>query len=273
VNVHNDVESLKGALYGEAAKYWRWSLWVNGLTVLFFLAGAITEWGFIIWISGLLAFISPGIVVFCRELYLSHFRQADKLRRLVHYADSLGEKIACTDMACISTFKLNIKYVAPSHLEPYYFSKASPGKERLLENSREAAFFTFSLSNVMKWYFLIAVIIISTVACVILYLAASGTIPPNKFQVFAKSATILVSFIFAGDIFVIFMRYMAVSKEAKDAYKCFTQMLLRSSSTQAEAMQSFEDYNISLILGPPILLGVYLKYKDTLNERYRKLHG
>lgn len=269
----NEVELLKGALYGEAAKYWRWSLWTNGLTVILFLVGAITEWGAIIWVSGLLAFISPGIVVFCRELYTAHFRQADKLRRLAHYADSLGEQIACSDMACISTFKLNIKCIVPQHIEPYYVSKAEPGKQRLLENSREAAFFTFNLTNVMKWYFLAALLIILGVACLIMYLTASGTIPATKFQIFAKSVTILVSFVFAGDIFVIFKNYMNLNKEAKDAYRCFDNIIKRPTSTLSEAMQSFEDYNISLILGNPIPLRIYLKYKDTLNEKYRQMHG
>ena len=72
---------------------------------------------------------------------------------------------------------------------------------------------------------------------------------------------------------MIVKKYWDLEKETEAAFKCFDQMIKRENVTLSEAMQAIEDYNQSVILGPPIFFKTYLNHLEELNKLYREGHG
>lgn len=157
--------------------------------------------------------------------------------------------------------------------DPYYASVTDQGARRLVDNTRETAFFTFKLAGISKWWTLGVIVLMGVIVVTIFHEIITAPVGSLHIQNFAKSAAAIVSFLFTGDIVVIFIRYLQLEREAEVVYRTLDEMLKRDKIGLDEAMRAVEEYDIAVIQGPPILPTLHKWNHDNLNEAYRTAHG
>jgi hypothetical protein len=177
------------------------------------------------------------------------------------------------EAACILGHKHKPRAPDTTYTDPYYASINEQGPRRLVDNTRESAFFTFKLAAISKWWTLGIIIAMGAIVAVIFHEIITVPVGSQHIQNFAKSAAAIVSFLFTGDIVVIFIRYLQLEKEAEVVYRTLDEMLKRDRIGLDEAMRAVEEYDIAVIQGPPILPTLHRWNQENLNRAYRTAHG
>jgi len=268
VNREKDLADIRNYLYEEAEKLWRWSLYVSASVQVLSLIAAFTNSSWFLVIVGLLALTAPISITWLREQANQRTQKADKCRRLILYADGLGERIQQEELANVFSW-VNVKPKPAPFISPYYDSNFPVGTNRLADITSESAFFTKAIAEKVKFYLQIFLFISSLLIIIILYLAAT-TGKAGIIINTSKVTTSIISFLLAGDIFILMARYSELSAVAKETFLLCSKLKGRQDLKVSEVMQTTEDYHITLIQSPPIPFIFYQKYQKSLNDAYKK---
>jgi hypothetical protein len=269
----DDLQSLKVQLFDDAERNWKISIGINILTQLLLLATVFLNWSFLLAISGSLAFASPAVVFYFREKAGGLSKKAEKVRRLIQYADGLGVAVSPSEMARVMAWKLGAEPVELRHTEPYYASAEGSGTQRLVENMEESAYFTYNLAGKVKDLFFVIILAMLGVVVGILYYFSTNQAPSAAILMLSKSATIIVSAIFLADLLIIYFRYAEMETGAREAYVRFSHLCEKAGTSLHEVMQQVEDYDVAATQAPPIPKFFYTRYMAKLNESYKTSHG
>ncbi len=273
--MQNELFTRKSELYESALYFWKASLYINFATLIFFLFSVYIDWSPFAWIFGLVSLIAPTALIFCREMFNTRFREADKCKRILHYTDGLGLDIPGAEAACLlGTHRKKKKSEKPvvTDTEPFYVSKKEKGPERLLEDTRESAYFTFNNARTSKWISTGVISVMILIVAVIFHEIITTPVLNKTIQNYAKSAAAIISFLLTGDVSVICYRYFILEADAKKSYFDCDSLLKRGNIELHEVTRTVEDYDISVLLGPPILPKIYEWTRDNLNAAYQKAH-
>jgi hypothetical protein len=265
-----DLPDIRNYLYDEAEKLWWRSLFLSLGAQLSSLIAVLINNAWILAIAGFLALVAPIGVVWLREWASTFTQQADKCRRLVLYADGLGEEIPKEDLATIRSWTTGIQLNTAPFTRPYYASKLKSGSNRLVDIIAESAYFTCHLAGKAAGYLQIICAISILVLLSILYISISVPNSANVVTIVAKSAISAIAFFLAGDIFLLWKRYSDLRSQANETFKVCAALRDEPQLLLSQAMQTVEDYHLVLIQSPPIPFKLYLKYRDPLNDAYRK---
>jgi len=265
-----DLPDIRNCLYDEAEKLWWWSLYLTvGAQMSSLLAVVINNaWGLAF--VGLFALVTPIVSVWLREWASTLTQQADKCRRLILYADGLGESIPKEDLATIRSWAIGSQLKAAPFTRPYYSSKLASGSNKLVDIIAESAFFTGHLAGKAAGYLQVICAISALILFSILYLSISV---PNSLSIViivARSAISAIVFFLAGDIFLLWKKYLDLKAQANETFKVCAVLRDEVQLSNSQAIQTAEDYHLILIQSPPIPFRLYRKYCGLLNDAYRK---
>jgi hypothetical protein len=266
------LSEQKDRLYSGALKYWYSSLYINFGTLLFLLLSVYINSSPLALLFGSIILISPIALVVCRIVFEAKFREADRCKRLLHYIDSLGIDIPQAEAACLLGHSAG-KPVGISYDEPYYVSPSDQGIKRLVENTRESAFFTFKLAGYTKRYSLGAIIFMLLLVFLIIQKIITSPEDSKNIVNYTKSAAGIMSFFFTGDIIVICLKWWGMEKEAEMSYHTLDWLSNRGNRSIDQAMRAVEEYHITVVQAVPIPVWIYLRHRDSLNNASQKAHG
>lgn len=265
-----DLPDIRNYLYDEAEKLWWWSLYLTLGAQVSSLVAVLINKAWVLAIAGLLALVAPIGVVWLREWASTLIQQADKCRRLVLYADGLGEEISQKDLATIRSWTTGIQLKAAPFTRPYYASNLPSGSNRLVDIIAESAYFTCHLAGKVAGNLQIIVAISALVLLGILYLSICVPNSTSIIIIVAKSAISAIAFFLAGDLFLLWKKYSDLKLQANETFKVCAALRDEPQLSLSQAMQTVEDYHLILIQSPPIPFKLYLKHRDPLNNAYRE---
>lgn len=209
-----DLPDIRNYLYDEAEKLWWWSLYLTLAAQLSSLVAVLINKAWVLAIGGFLALVAPIGVVWLREWASTLTQQADKCRRLILYADGLGEEIPKEDLATIRAWTTGTQLKAAPFTRPYYASQLPSGSNRLVDIIAESAYFTCHLAGKVAGYLQIIFAISALALIGILYFSISVPNSANIVIIVAKSAISAIAFFLAGDIFLLWKKYSDLKVQA-----------------------------------------------------------
>lgn len=265
-----DLPDIRNHLYDKAEKLWWWSLYITLGAQLSSLIAVLINKALILTITGFLALIAPIGVAWLREWAGTLTQQADKCRRLILYADGLGEEISKEDLATVRSWTTGIQLKAAPFTRPYYASNLPNGSNRLVDIVAESAYFTSYLAGRVAGYLLIILAVSALVVISILYFSTAVSNSTNITITIAKSAISAVAFLLAGDVFLLCKKYSDLKVKAEETFKVCAALRDKPQLSLYQAMQTVEDYHLVLIQSPPIPFKLYFKYRDPLNSAYQE---
>ncbi|PSF33878.1 hypothetical protein C7H19_19335 [Aphanothece hegewaldii CCALA 016] len=273
MNNLKDLPDIRNHLYDEAEKLWWWSIYLNLGAQFSSLIVVLINKAWVLAIAGFLALVAPIVVIWLRESASTFTQQADKCRRLILYADGLGEEISKDDLATIRSWATGIQLKEAPFISPYYASNLPFGTLRLVDIVAESAYFTSHLAgkavNYLKLICAISVIVLLS----ILFISISVLNSMSIVIIIARVAILFTTFLLSGDTFLLLKKYTDLKVQANDTFKVCAKLRNESQLSLYQAMQMVEDYHLTLIQSPPIPLKLYLKYREHLNDAYRKSYG
>lgn len=266
-----DLSDIRNNLYGKAENLWWMSLYIAIGTLFLSLIAVWADFT----IVGFMAIASPIVITWLREMAADTTNKADKCRRIILYADGLGQEIPKHELANIYAWGMGGSIDKAPFVSPYYSSKLNAGPNRLADIVTESSFFTYQLVDRVN--FRLKVIFCLSIIMIVGLLYTSDIFVKHLNQesvlsIFSKSAAILIAFLISGDFFLLIKKYSDIRTIAKESFDKCVRIRDDVNLKEIEILQTVEEYNIAIIQGPPIPFRFYLKYKDELNEIYRTSH-
>lgn len=268
----NDLPDIRNYLYDKAERFWWYSLYFYiGIPILSVMILNLN----IIWLQtlfGFIALLSPFGIVWIREIAAQYTIKADKCRRLILYADGLGNDIPHIEQIKLKALVKNANIKSAVFESPYYTSSFSHGPYRLIDIVKESAFFTSELSKEVSEILKILLVILFVVFIFVFYYGITITQHAKEIQNIAKSAIIIVSFLYCGDFYWLWRKYSTYCNETdKILHKC-TDILKNGDLKISDVFQIIEDYHLLINSNPPIPKALYIKNYEKLNRIYRETY-
>ena len=264
-----NLSDIRNHLYKKAELYWWLSLALSLGIPLGTLITIIFKTPDIQVTIGFIAVLSPFGVVWLRELAADKSKKGDRCRRAILYADGLGHDIAPEELLRIKSCTANGNVKSADFERPYYDSSYDPGPKRLIDIVKQSAFFTSQLSEIVSGHLTKILIALGIALIVILYFGLPKLAGSHNLALVAKSATIILSTLYAGDILWLKCRYSDLHKECESIITLSAAMLQRDQLSESEALRLVEEYHLTINQNPPIPSYVYKQHGQRLNEIYR----
>ena len=272
-----DLSDIRNYLYGKAENLWWISLWIAIGTQFLSLIAVWTDKRLFLTIIGFMAIASPLVITWLREIATEITNKADKCRRVILYADGLGQEIPKHELATICAWVMGATIKEAPFVSPYYSSSLKAGPNRLADIMAEAAFFTYQL--VERLSFLLNLFFGLSIMIVIGILYTSNLFVDDDWQqggllsTVAKSAALVIAFLISGDFRLLIKKFYNLRTTSKETFEKCVKMRDDEDLKAKEILQAVEDYNIALVQSPPIPGRFYRKYKEELNRVYRESHN
>jgi lysylphosphatidylglycerol synthetase-like protein (DUF2156 family) len=266
-----NLSDIRNYLYDKAEKLWWMSLCIAIGTLFLSL---IAVWADLT-IIGFMAIASPIVITWLREIAADTTNKADKCRRIILYADGLGQEIPKHELANIYAWGMGGTIEKAPFVSPYYSSILNAGPNRLADIIAESSFFTYQLVDRLNFRFKFIFYLSIIMVVGILYtsdILVNNSNQENLLSIFSKSVAIVIAFLISGDFFLLMKKYSDFRTAAKETFDKCVKMRDTADLKEKDILQTVEDYNIAIIQSPPIPSRFYLKYKDELNKIYRESH-
>lgn len=268
--VAGDLADIRNYLYDQAELRWWWSLYVSLGAQLLSLVAVLINQAIVLLIIGFVVLIAPLVVTWLREWAKEFTQKADKCRRLILYADGLGNEIPAQDIATVRSWSMGVQLNAAPFISPYYSSNLPSGSTRLVDIAIESAYFTRFLAGKAASYLSIIVVISVLVVIAIVYFATYTASQTNLLLVtVAKAAVSTIAIYLLGELLLLWKQYLDLNLAADETFRTCASLRNNQSPPLHEAMQVVEDYHLALIQSPPIPFKLYRKYLNELNQSYR----
>ena len=271
---HDTLAEVRNHLYLRAEVLWQASLALAIATLVLTVVSVWAHNPFLLGLTGIAAVILPIAIVWIRESASTFLIRGDKCRRLILYADGLGQEIAPSDLAEVRAWSVGGKLGPAPFSPPYFSSKLAPGVQRLADIVTESAFFSVHLARKLQVWLWISFGLLLTCAIFTLYLAdlAAGQ-SSEGLNLVAKSIAVFIGFLISGDFAILAKKYGDLRSETRHIYQRCAQLREDTHPSPEVVRAVIEDYNIALVQCPPIPSWLYARYRDQLNEIYRDSHG
>jgi hypothetical protein len=273
-----DLSDIRNHLYDQAEARWWYSLWLSLCTQVLALIATVSNNFWLLVIAGFVALITPTAVAWLREWANNLTQKADKCRRLILYADGLGEDIPSHELAMVRAWTTGIQLQQAPFTSPYYLSTLPNSPQKLMDITAESTYFTEFLAAKVATYLLGGLVISILILSGIIYFAdfATSTVAISQknqdmtvIKWAAKAALTAISFILTGDILLLWKKYSDLKLAAQNTFQKCAELRHNQDLSTSEAMQVVEDYHLALIQSPPIPLKLYLIYRDPLHRSYQ----
>jgi hypothetical protein len=204
----------------------------------------------------------------------SDLQKGDKCRRLILYADSLGETIPASQIAEVRSWAAGAQLGSAPFEPPYYSSTLPPGAQRLADNLTESAFFTKIVATKCQFalWFAFGMTLVGA-ASALLLADLLGSPNAGTVTVLAKSIGVFITFLISGDFALLAKKYGDLAAEARVAYEACARLRLDAQATLEEVRSVSDDYGAAVLQAPPIPAWLYMHYQGDLNRMYRDSHS
>lgn len=268
-----DLSDIRNLLYDKAEWRWSWSLCFALFAQVSALAALWLNKPDILITAGLISIIAPIVEVWFKE-WGDHFTQkADKCRRLILYADGFGEEIPKEEVATILAWVTNVQPKQAPFIRPYYASSLPYGPQRLADIVAESSYYTSHLADRITGYLTFLLALSVALLFAILYFSLTNATPTNGLLSLARSAVSIMPFILAGNTLLLRKKYSDLYNTSNETFRLCARLRCCNNLQSHDILRVVEDYHLALIQSPPIPLKIYLKYRDALNEAYKRSHS
>ena len=268
------LSELKHYLYQCGEKWWTWSITLSICALLISVIAVFSQRPRVAGIAAVCGALLPVAVAWLRESASTALLRGDKCRRLILYADGLGQEIPAAQIADVRAWSLGASLGPAPFTPPYYASALAVGSRRLADITTESAFFTRFLAGKVQTALWVAFgVIAAVVAAGLLLSDLTNGAPIDAVLSASKAIGLFVAFLISGDAALLAKKYSDLEREAQLAFeRC--AMLRADAEPAAEDVRAVtEDYGVALLQCPPIPSWLYLRYRDALNDLYRDAHG
>lgn len=252
------LSELRNHLYQLAEKRWTWSVCLAVCTLVASLIALFNQHPRVAAIAAAGGALLPVVVAWLRESASTALLHGDKCRRLILYADGLGQQIPASQLADVRSWSLGASLGPAPFTPPYYASKLPVGPRRLADITTESAFFTRALAGKVQTALWVAFGVTAAVVVAGLFLSdfAKGTSVDTVLSA-SKAIGLFVAFLISGDAALLAKKYGDLEREAQRAFeRC--AMLRENTTPSAEDVRAVtEDYGVALLQCPPIPSWLY----------------
>lgn len=260
---------VMGLEYSRSKKWFNWtiglSLTIQLLTILsiFLVSGAGLK------MLAAIAAFGQIVLFFCRRGSKYHFGLAEEIRRLAMLQDGLNIQPSEDQMASIWERVGDPNAAKPFYLGPYYESESPKSHKRLIEITRESAFFTTSLARKSAIAFgIMAGLGLAATMGAFIAVVQAGTFQQNLDMV-SKAVVASMVFWVTGDLMTMALQFYSLAKTAGRVQTQCAHLLSKSTGIKDEAHTIAGEYNCSLVQAPPIPDWIYKWRQDILNEAWK----
>lgn len=260
---------VMGLEYSRSKQWLNWtlglSLAVQGMTIL---SAALSSGpgpkaiGVVVALAQILLFIF-------RRCGKNHFGLAEQIRRLVMLHDGLGIQPSEDQLAAIWERVGNPQDAKAAYLDPYYESSAPKGCKRLIEITRESAFFTASLARSAATAFWGAAITGLGAAVFALVVSIQTHANPAALEIVAKAVIASMAFWVTGDLVTMALQYSGLATAASRVQTQCAHLLSKVEHRADEVHPLTAEYNCAVIQAPPIPEWIYRWRQHVLNQAWR----
>lgn len=264
---------VMGLEYTRSKRWLNWtlglSLAVQGITIL----SATLSSGSGPKAIGVVVALAQILLFIFRRWGKTHFGMAEQIRRLVMLHEGLGIQPSEDQLAAIWERVGNPQDAKPAYLDPYYESSAPKGCKRLIEITRESAFFTASLARSAAMFFWGAAITGLGAAFFALVVAIQTHANPAALEIVAKSVIASMAFWVTGDLVTMALQYSGLATAASRVQTQCAHLLSKAEQHADEVHPLTAEYNCAVIQAPPIPEWIYRWRQHVLNQAWRNRSG
>lgn len=273
MTISRDLTDIRNHLYERAERLWALAFWLPfsiqvAIVVALWLGGTIVTS-----VTSAVAVVVPIAVYWFRDFAASVAAKADKCRRLILYSDGLGREIPSTELALVRSWGIGERLKEAPFVAPYYASRLASGPNRLADIVTESAFFTGYLAEKVatRMKIVLAVSVLLLVGA--LYAASVGLTQSGVIVWITRTAALVIALLISGDFALMLKRYQDLKNAADHAVGRCSRLREEPTASVEQVAQAVEDYNLAVAKGPLLPGKLYKKYKEELNEAYRRSHG
>ena len=271
--VSENVDRLHNArdkMFKRTKRRWSTSVFLGALIPMLAIWSTVSKDDSTVITLGIVTLVFSIAAFFLRESAQKYSNAADKLRRSVMYADSLGLAIREESLLEIDEDIANSCLSGDPSL--YYASTANIGPGRLNENLKESAYFTWKLGNLMGAIVKGISMLVLVAAIVLLYVAAtySESTETTWLPTLARVIALLLALIVAGDFASLGNRYSGLGIAAERVYRRTARMSRSNSFSERDVLLSSEEYSVAVVQAPPIPEFVFGWRRNRLNAAYAR---
>jgi len=271
---YDTLAKVRNHLYSRAEVLWQASLVLSTATLALTVVGVWAHNPFLLGLTGITAIILPIAIVWIRESASTFQIRGDKCRRLILYADGLGQEIAPSELAEVRAWSVGGNLGPAPFSPPYFSSKRAPDVQRLADIVTESAFFSVHLARKLQVWLWISFGLLLISAIFTLYMADLAAQQSLDGPILvAKSIAVFIGFLISGDFAILAKKYGDLRSEARHTYQRCAQLRDEIHPSQEVMRAVTEDYSVALVQCPPIPSWLYARYRDQLNDIYRESHG
>ena len=272
-----DLADIRNHLYTKAERLWVLTFWLPFVTQAAIL-GALLLGGLIVTsVTSAVAVLVPIAVYWIRDFATTVAAKADKCRRLILYSDGLGREIPSTDLALVRSWGIGEHVKEAPFVAPYYASRIAVGPNRLADIVAESAFFTGYLADKVASRMKIVLAISVFLLVAVLYVASAAISQSNDsvgvVGWITRTAASVIALLISGDFALMLKRHQDLKGAAESAVSSCSRLRDDHLASVEQVMQVVEDYNLAVAKGPLLPGKLYKKYKEELNDAYRRSNG
>jgi hypothetical protein len=257
----------------KAERRWNVSLILAAALPLISIFSLWTRSDLAVTVAGTLSLVIPFAYTLIRESAIRVAVRADKCRRVILLADSLGREIPRWELVEMTAVGLDQEIGSGPHLNPYYVSRYSVGPQRLADNVAESAFYTRELAERFRKLLRLTAGVAAFLALIALWLAdLLETMSSETIVAAAKTVAVMAIFFIFGDFAILAARFGDLADTAKRTFDACVQLRDEPNVSPERVRDVTEDYGIGLVQCPPIPNWWYVRYRDRLNSLYSNSH-
>ncbi len=220
-------------------------------------------------VLGFMAALFQIFLFFSRHLSKYHFGLAEQIRRLAMLHDGLGINPSEDQIASIWQKVGNPQDAKPAYLSPYYESQSPKGHKRLLEITRESAFFSGSLANsssIVFWTLAGLGFLVSALSFIALVQTGASL---STLETTSKAVVASMVFWVTGDLAAMAWQFKILAQTSERIQTQCANLLLKSENINDATHTIVGEYNCAVVQAPPIPEWIYKWRKNVLNEAWK----
>lgn len=214
--------------------------------------------------------IIQGAVFVLRLIGENKLELGEEIRRSIMLSDGLGITLSPSDWVRLAQKVGKTNFSQSPAGNQYYYSKAVPGPQRLLENLRESSFWTNCLAKTSSDILLCVFILIISTAVICTVAVAASIKDVAEINSFATAVIPFMAFWASSDFLNLKIKFDKLSLTADKVHQRCDELLNSSNISKEEALLLLSDYNCSMVSAPPIPEFVYNWKKGFLNDLWTK---
>lgn len=257
---------LRETLFERSKRWWRYYFCAQAIVVLVSGMAVFLTKGYSSIILGVASVGLPFVTFWLRGAAQSHYRMAERIRRMEVVWDGLGREPSDLEVSMVANaadVQLERGLLGPSP----FASRQPAGAARLAENLQESAFFTADLAGRVVGRCVLVVSGALGVSLILLYVVARR--PELGSEELARLVSIAVVFFSAGEFASLGRSFSTLAKTAGAVTsECSRLRERRRLITDVDALLVMDEYDCALANTAPLPSKLHRRHKERLSKNW-----